>query len=95
MQSKQPNCLRLLQQYLVSHVQIPAVLLAVVVLASKYSVGTTQHSETSTVGSSNEDAITLLQEKNWPKVLGWDLTTNMCHWVAVDCDNSSTSVVAL
>lgn len=77
--------------------KIPTLVLAAVVLITICSAGAAQQSKDSPVeyASARDDARTLLQEADWVEALGWNLTTSMCQWPAVECDNSNASVTAL
>lgn len=75
------------------NMQFPTILLATVVLASTFSIAATQQAGQS--DDASEDTHTLLRAKDWAAAFGWNLTTDMCQWPAVECDDSNTSVSAL
>lgn len=78
-----------------NNMKIPRVLLAAMVLNFICNTRAAQQSEDSAMENARDDARTLLQEAEWAEAFGWNLTTSMCQWPAVQCDNSSTSVIAL
>ena len=75
--------------------KIPALLLAAVVPLITCSRGADQQFEDAPMENASDDVRTLLQEAEWAEAFGWNLTTSMCQWPAVECDNSNTSVTAL